>query len=500
MIAVSDANNLPSFTARQLYEIEQSWFAADNSSFGLMQQAAWQLSQWLLRHYADAHHIVIATGSGNNGGDGWLIAHYCYLAGKSVTVVSVAEPATADSQRAYQQALQSGVQVLVGVDRLAALSSADLLVDALCGIGLDRQPTDDYMTMIDWLNAHKAPTIAVDLPSGLLADTGQVMDGVAVHAESTLCLIALKVGMVISSGIDVCGAITLFPILPIDAQIKPAARWQRKPPELSDRQHYSHKGSYGHAFIIGGASGMSGAGVLAAEAALRAGSGKVTLVGDAVAHSSMIMRCPNVMTADLDSLGMAEFARAMAADASVVAIGMGFGRDRDASVRFANVMEACVAQSVPLVIDADGLYHLESLPESTLAAVSASSVWYTPHPGEAANLLGVRVNVIEQDRCAAVRSLQARYGGVWLLKGAGSLIADAESITICGAGNPGMATAGAGDVLSGIAAGLLAQSTLSVSLADAAMLHAAAGDYAAQASGERSLLASDIIQSLPNVL
>jgi NAD(P)H-hydrate epimerase len=364
------------------------------------------------------------------------------------------------------------------------------LVDALLGTGLDRPVEGLWAEAIRAVNAQSSPVLAVDIPSGLHADTGQVM-GVAVRATVTVSFIGLKQGLFIGAGRERCGEI-LFSALSIPAvvyasEIAAARRidWAQQGMRLGPRPRIGHKGTFGHLLVIGGAPGMSGAARLAGEAALRAGAGLVT-VATHPAHAAFVnLARPELMVTpvenphDLDSL---------IERADVVAIGLGLGREAWGRGLWSRVR----GLAMPLVVDADALNLLAEDPAS-------GPDWVlTPHPGEAARLLGTDIAGIERDRSDSVRALQSRFGGVAVLKGAGTLIQGEPSRppAVCSEGNPGMATARSGDVLTGVIGALRAQGLEAEEAAAAGVcLHAAAGDRAAR-TGERGLTASDIITAL----
>jgi len=370
--------------------------------------------------------------------------------------------------------------------RATAGASADLIVDALLGTGLDRPVAGDYATAIAHINASGLPVLAIDIPSGLNADTGQAM-GAVVVADATVTFIGMKQGLLTGAAPDYCGRIyfsdlevprAIYDAVEPDAQRITRVRLMDR---LGRRQLTGHKGHYGHVLVVGGESGYMGAARMAGEAAARVGAGLVS-VATRSSHAAMIAAaCPVLMShgvetpADLDSL---------LGNATVLAVGPGFGRGEWAQGLFARLLE----HRVPMVLDADAVNLLAADP------LKQDNWVLTPHPGEAARLLNCTTKGIQADRFAAAKEIQARYGGVCVLKGAGTLVAGTGGqLWLCDAGNPGMGSGGMGDVLTGVIAGLLAQG---LSLDDAACLgvclHAEAGDRAAE-KGERGLLATDLM-------
>ena len=531
-----DRQPIALYTPQQVYAIEKMWFDSGNVSYSLMQQAAWQIAHWVNQNIVATAYpkldeqgrpavesmalkVCVWVGSGNNGGDGWLTAYYLNKLGAQVSVIEVGQASTADATSAKNQALKSGVVFYPFAEGQykADTTDADLYIDALFGIGLDRAPANDYAEAIAVINEHKRhrsdrlTVVSVDIPSGVLAGTGQVFSGCAVKADFTLCLVARKLGLHIKDAMDYCGQILDIPLIPSVLNQAPVAWLQYQATPLIERENNTHKGSFGHALIIGGnqvdgSQGMGGATILSAMTAFATGVGKLTVACHTAFHSSLIGSVPNAMSLDLHNT---EAVKALIEQSEVIAIGMGLGRD-DLSLRlFQEYLQHAVEQGKDLIIDADGLYHLATLAdkdvqliERLIAHAKLHEVWYTPHSGEAARLLNTEASEVEADRLAAVSSLQRKYQGSWLLKGAGSLVISNQQTYVCAAGNPGMATAGMGDVLSGLAAGLLAQSTLAKStrsLQQAVMLHAMAGDNLQRIKGAWAVQASDMPQKVGEI-
>lgn len=549
----------PLYSSDQVYAIEKAWFAAGYNSFALMQQAAWQMAQYLINHaQAQAErsskglavtinytNAVVWVGAGNNGGDGWLLAHYLLSAGWQVTVVDVGQiPVSKDSQQDNDAALAKSIAsktLSVDNDRVIPfsqiktakakwlLSQAHYHIDALFGIGLDRAPAADYAHAIHYFNkltqSAAITAVAVDIPSGVVATTGQVFDDCAIRADLTLCLVASKLGLTVSDGIDHSGEVIDFPLIPYLNTPKPKAWQLHSALAMSPRQQNSHKGSYGHVMIIGGnqsagAQGMGGAAIMASGSALASGAGKVTTACHVAFHGALLTTQPNAMTVDLTQISTVD---TLIAGADVVAIGMGLGREDKALELFKHYLQTAISELKPLVIDADGLYHLatlrqdkDGLIEQLKAHAGHHQVCFTPHSGEAARLLDKEVTAIEADRLAAITECAEIFGGEWLLKGPGSLVLVEGNCFVCSTGNPGMASAGMGDVLSGLLAGLLAQTDLAAeqrSLYQAVLIHGMAGDLRAHGQlktsdqtydilsvGERGLQAQGILEAMGYVM
>ncbi len=525
------------YTSEQVYSIEQAWFAQGYDSFAMMQQAAWQMAQQIIQREAQNYHYLTATlkqgaslltysarqprasiwvGQGNNGGDGWLIAYYLQQAGWQVEVTTVGIDNSefnrgqdlTDAVKARRIATDVNVPCQrfenVYSDKTKVSIQADIYIDALFGIGLDRAPTGIYQQAIELLNKvtnsyanyNKPLVIAVDIPSGLVASTGQVFKQLAVKADITLCLIARKFGLHSKDGSDYAGIVIDIPLIPFKP-IDPAAILLSTAQSLAARHNNSYKGSYGHVLVIGGnridgSQGMGGAAILAAASSMATGAGKITVACHKAFHGALLTSLPDAMTVDLhDQDGVADLIK----NANVIAIGMGLGRDDKAQALFVSYVQAVIQQGCALVIDADGLYHLATLHMEGHELVKKlkdysknQQVCLTPHSGEAARLLDKQISAIENDRLTAIKQCATTYGGDWVLKGAGSLVLEQTleqlpnkpaQIYVCAVGNAGMATAGMGDVLSGVTAGLLAQQDLTESmrsLSQAVLIHGLAGD------------------------
>jgi len=450
--------------------------------FELMHQAGAEVLRHLIARWPEARSVVVFCGSGNNAGDGYIIASLALAAGLSVRVYTLSDPAqlTGDALTAYQQ-----YKGIVTSFQAGQVVNADVLIDALLGTGLARPVIGLYAEAIQAINANPAPVIAVDIPSGLQADTGSVM-GCAVKAMCTVTFIALKQGLFTGQAADYCGKIFYAQLTVPDealASVKASATRVLKAP-LPRRDRCVHKGNCGHVLIVGGDLGYAGAAKMASEAALRVGAGLVSLATRAEHAMLMNLNRPELMCHGVET---AEQLAVLLAKADVVLIGPGLGQGAWATALF----NTAISAGKPMVIDADGLNLLAANP-------ATQTNWIlTPHPGEAARLLNCQTADIEQDRFAAALSIQAKYGGVAIVKGAGTLIAFEQQLWLSNTGNPGMASGGMGDVLAGAIVGLLAQGLL---LPDAAQQgvynHGLAADLAAANDGERGLLASDLMPYL----
>lgn len=460
-------------------------------AYVLMSRAAAAAFARMKLDWPMARRICVVCGRGNNGGDGLVLARLARMAGLQVNVVvGTSEPPTVEpAARAYSHWRETGGEEIV-FSPGDVLPDADVIVDALFGIGLSRLPEGIGAALIGAINASGRPVLAIDVPSGLDADSGSATD-VAVKATRTVSFIAHKRGLFTGRGRALAGPVELATLdVPLETRtsLKPAAwlvagnqlgRW------LRPRARDAHKGDHGRVLAIGGEHGYGGAIRLCAESALRCGAGLVTVATRESHVAPMLAARPEAMPHAVED---APALRLLAANADVLALGPGLGRSEWSQALF----HAAVALGLPSVIDADALNLLAitqtRVPEAVLS----------PHPGEAARLLGTDVPTVECDRFAAAQALVERFDAVVVLKGAGSIIAaPGEVPMVIGAGNPGMASGGMGDVLTGAIAALCAQGlSLFEAACAGALLHSAAADAAARESGERGLLASDLFPHL----
>ena len=485
---------LPLYTADQVRELDRLAIEeAGIPGYTLMTRAGEACWQVLRDNWPAARRVCVFCGTGNNGGDGYVVARLALAAGLQVQLLQLGDETLiqGDAHLARQDYLAAGGQVTSFAGALP--DAVDVIVDAMLGTGLTRPLGGVWLDAALAINAGGCPVLAVDVPTGLLADSGHV-PGDAVRANVTVAFIGRKQGLYTGLGPDHAGAVCCDD-LGVPAAVRdriPAAAMLHAGPSLAGlggpRRRAAHKGDYGHVLVIGGGPGMGGAVRLAGEAALRTGAGLVSLATHPRHAAVIAAHCPELIS---HPLADARQLRSLLARAGVIVIGPGLGKSGWAKTLLACALEA----PQPLVVDADALNLLA-------ADVLRRDNWIlTPHPGEAGRLLQQTTAAVQADRFAAVRAIRDRYAGCVVLKGAGSLIcSDTGPVAVCAAGNPGMATAGMGDVLSGVIGGLLAQG---LALADAALagvcLHACAGDRAAQ-QGERGLLARDVIAELRPLL
>lgn len=484
------AHLIPLHDAARLRRLETQAIARlGGDAYGLMEAAGEAGWRELLRHWPQAQRIVVACGPGNNGGDGYVLARHAHAAGRDVRVLRLDGhvPRSEPARRAEEAfaAARGQVDVFAG-----ELPDADVLVDALFGIGFARAPDAATTALILAINGSGLPVLSLDMPSGVDCDSGHV-SGTAIHATRTLEFMGRHAGSRTGRALDHAGELSLATldlpaaafdgVDPVATLLQPGALAHFLHPRPRD----THKGANGHVLCIGGDAGMAGAIALCAEAALRVGAGLASVATREAHAQALPARLPECMAHGVAS---AHQLQALLERADVVALGPGLGQGDWSHALHA----AALASPRPLVVDADALTLLAAEPRKLHGAI------LTPHPGEAARLLDGTVADVQRDRFAAAARLALQFDAVVVLKGAGTVVA-APGVVPCviGAGNPGMAVGGMGDVLTGVIAGLRAQDMPPFDAACCgALLHAAAGDLAAAQGGERGLLPSDLFPFL----
>lgn len=497
------------YTAAQVRELDRLAIRGLGiEGFTLMQRAAAAVLDLTLDHYPQVKHLVVMAGPGNNGGDGYVVAALAQARDIRATVVQVGNHTALQGAAGQAARMAAGKNTPVEIFDSANLFPDSphfghtVIVDALLGIGLSRPVSAEFQSAIELMNASGLPVVAVDVPSGLCSDTGEIL-GAAVNAAHTVCLVGLKRGLLTGQGVNCCGELHFFDLETAET-IRNSAEAPRPDclridmPAMSRylraRAPSAHKGDFGHTLVIGGDSGFGGAAIMAGEAALRSGSGLVSLVTRPAHVGAALARRPELMVLGRDEVD--ESVQRLAQRASVIVVGPGLGRS-DWSRSFLQLALACQrSHNIPLVVDADGL---NLLAEDDLRQVGRPRQHWilTPHPGEAGRLLGWETARVQADRFAAIRSLQSLWGGVVLLKGAGSLLchgADGQPVMLCTEGNAGMASGGMGDVLSGVIGGLVAQGhALPEALQLAVCVHGESADLAVAETGQAGLLATDLL-------
>lgn len=482
------------YTAAQVRELDR--IAIEEHaipSIVLMKRAGRAAFDYLMQHWPAAEHFHVFCGTGNNGGDGFVVAALLAERNMPVNVWMVGDSTkiSGAALRAKQYAEAAGISIepFTGV-----VPPNGVIVDALLGTGLSGEVRSSFAEAIAVINASALPVLALDIPSGLCSDSGRAL-GCAVQATATISFIGLKRGLFTGDAVDYCGDIEFSGLdVPADIYQRVAATSRRLDLDASylpRRARSAHKGLYGHVLVVGGDHGMAGAALMAAQAAGRVGAGLVSCATRPEHVAAFVARAPEIMTHAVRSGIELE---PLLERATAIVLGPGLGRSPWSEQLFERVWRHLQSAGIPAVVDADAL---NLLAVDGIVAQPHYPMWVlTPHPGEAARLLGVTNADVQRDRFAAAGALQQRFGGASVLKGAGTLVAGDTGIGVAGCGNPGMASGGMGDVLSGVIGGLLAQHLPVSTAAEVGVcLHGRAGDLAAQA-GERGLLATDLLPYL----
>jgi len=476
----------------------------------LMESAGRAVVEAVLEWLPPGGVVVAVCGSGNNGGDGLVVARQLHLLGVPVRVALLADEKKLRGDAAANLKRARAAGVPIDGERWRA-PAAGVIVDAIFGTGLSRDVAGPAAAGIRRINAVRESrggavrVVSVDLPSGLCSDRGQIL-GVAVRADVTVTIQAPKLGLALEPGRELSGRVRVArigiaedaPDVRADAEL-----WTRAAAgaRLPERPPAGHKGTFGHALVVAGSEGKTGAAALTAEGATRAGAGLVTIACPAGLNDILEIKCTEAMTVPVpDTSERALAANALgvllelAAERTVVGLGPGIGRGSD-TVKL--VVSLVPRLRKPVAIDADGLFAFAGEPER-LAARKAPTV-LTPHPGEAGRLLGASPAEINRDRVGAARALAERAGAVVLLKGAASIVAAPDGrVAVNPTGGPALGSGGTGDVLTGVVTGLLAQGVPAFEAAAlAAFVHGAAADRIASASGASGLTAGDLARALP---
>ena len=485
MDATPHVRGTPLYDSAALRAVEARAAERHGDAFALMARAGQAAWRELLARWPQAQRIVVVCGPGNNGGDGYELCRYAHESGRDARVLRIDahRPRSELAQRACEAYRAAGGRIKAFSD---GFGKAELIVDAVFGIGLSRPPDAESAQVIDAINASGLPVFALDVPSGVDADSGSA-PGTAVRATHTLQFIAAHPGLATGTAAGCAGSLAVASLDTADALAdeRPAAMRLDAtdlPGWMPPRRRDAHKGDSGHVLCIGGDLGTGGAVMLAADAALHCGAGLVSVATQPMHVPALLARRPEVMAQGIESRAALA---PMLGRASVIALGPGLGQGVWGSALY----ELALAASLPLVLDADAL-NLLARRAQTLPADAI----LTPHPGEASRLLGFSVAEVQANRYAAARLLAEMFGCVVVLKGAGTVIAAPDTIPrVIAAGNPGMAVGGMGDLLTGCIAALRAQGLAAFEAACCgALLHAVAGDDAARDAGERGLLPGDL--------
>lgn len=459
--------------------------------YDVMVNAGESLFSWVAENYLKSAKIVVLAGTGNNGGDGFVLARLLHENDYTVSVASInpEKSLAGDALTAFQLWQTAVSQPLMPVDN-AQLENADLVIDALLGTGLNGHVSDEYASVIKRINLAQSDVLSVDIPSGLDANTGQVL-GVAVKATTTITFVGVKSGLLTGAARNHVGQLQ-FRSLNIGqafAEIKmPLGRHisYNDFNRLSPRSQNGHKGNHGRLLCIGGNKGMAGAIRLSAEAALRVGAGLVKVYCHPNNAVQVALDRPELMVTS-DNLHQ------WLSWADCIVFGPGLGQDSWSRETFNQVLSYLIHEKKPVVVDADGLnilgHHLQKF--------RSDKMIITPHSAEAARMLDTSANDVEQNRYKSAQMLADKYGGACVLKGPGTIVNNQLGMFVCADGNPGMGTAGMGDVLSGALGGLIAQGMdCSQASIYGVCVHSAAADIVAKRDGQRGMIASDLFPIL----
>jgi len=516
-------NRLSAYSAKQVLASEALVAKRQQlPMYTLMARAGTAAFDALCQRWPSAKSILVLSGKGNNGGDGFIIARLAHLADLKVRVLISCDVNNikGDALTAYQAMIDEGVSDIFTENLAKHISefSGDIIVDALFGIGFYGALTEPMQQLVSSVNDHSGAVLSVDIPSGLCASTGHVNDENAVIADVTVTFIVYKQGLLTGQAANFVGDLVLADIglggaftdfLASDVLYQSSYPLLNNVRPLKKRLKTSHKGTIGQVLAIGGDYGMPGAIRLASEAALRCGAALVSVCCHQNNQGLVFNGRPELMLAPSNAEQLAS--SAVISKARVLLLGPGLGQTQWSTALFDLIVSEIlnvdsgksdtargnetINKEKQLVLDADALTLLSQ------TNYSCSRWILTPHPKEAASLLGCDVATIEADRFNAVRSIAKKYGGICILKGAGSLISDGSQVIINSTGNAGMASGGMGDVLSGIVAALVLQTDDYFAASCLAVyIHGAAGDIIANNNGQRGILASDLFAPLQRLV
>ncbi len=458
--------------------------------YTLMQRAGASVYEHCVALFPKVTQYLVMVGGGNNAGDGYVTALAARNAGKQVILCAIdpTQKLKGDAAKAQQAWLNAGGRIETFSEE--KVEQAQIIVDGLLGTGISGSIRAEFKKVIDTINVANVPIISIDVPSGLNANTGASL-GDCIHATATVTFIGIKQGLTTGAGKQACGQL-IFEDLGVGQAFADIAQSTASLLEFENCQGLharalnSHKGTYGRLLCIGGNKGMPGSIRMTAEAALRTGAGLVKVYTH---EDSILPICsgrPELMVTSnalKDELNWA----------SCIVIGPGLGQDEWSENTFNEVLNHVQQHPKPIIIDADGLNLL-----SHIGSISVlPDCVITPHVGEASRLLKVPANEIESNRFVYARKCALHYHATCILKGAGSIIDIQGHAWVCGHGNPGMATAGMGDVLAGILGGLMAQGLeKNAACQYGVSIHAKAGDIMADKFGQRGLLATDLFDTV----
>ncbi|NIP38393.1 MAG: NAD(P)H-hydrate dehydratase [Candidatus Dadabacteria bacterium] len=476
----------------------------------LMENAGRSVAEVIINSYPDAKKIAVFCGIGNNGGDGFVIARHLISKDINAETFICGDPKKykGDALTNYRALKKMGSEIVILDEKLPHYIECELIVDCIFGTGLDREVKGFYAKLIEFLNRRSAPILSVDIPSGLDANSARPL-GCCIEAEKTLTFALPKIGNVIYPGLDYCGdvylsGITTPAVLEESINVELLTAGSIKP-LLNKRNRDTHKGTYGHLFIIAGSAGKSGASVLSALGAERIGSGLTTVgipkslnaVIEEKLTEAMTEPLPETKDGLLGNTSLKKTLEIISDKKTALAIGPGISTSKQTESFMLKLLKKC---DIPVVIDADAI----TLISKNLSVLKNFNipVVLTPHPGEMARLIGKKNRDVQDDRIDVSRSFSRKYGVYLVLKGARTVISTPDGkIFINPTGNPGMAAGGMGDVLTGIIGGLLAQGyNAENSCKIGVFLHGLAGDMASKEISESGFLASEVADLTPKAI
>ena len=478
------------YRTAQVRELDQLAISGGVPGYTLMCRAGQAALNELRSRWPRASRILVLCGAGNNGGDGYVVGRLAHEAGLKPMVVALTDPEAlrGDARLAWEMLVRAGLPIYEWEPGL--LNVAEVVVDGILGTGIARPLEGRPKEVVQQINQSKKPVLALDVPTGLNADTGQAL-GEAIRADATVTFVGLKLGLYTGAAWDHTGDI-VFADLDIASSVREQVHAVGTRIDgnlvhevLPPRSRAAHKGNFGRVVLVGGGAGMPGAIKLAAEAALFVGAGTVTVLTRPEHVGVVLAGRPELMVRGVDDATVAE---SVLSNADVIAVGPGLGVDSWGRA----MLDAVLKVDKPTVVDADGLNCL-------VGSGKKRANWVlTPHPGEAARLLQLDSGSVQRDRLKSAAALLEAHGGIIVLKGPGTIVATSgEGPWICDRGNPGMAAPGMGDVLTGVIAGVAGQCGDLFSAARAGVfIHGAAGDDAAKAIGQRGLVASNLMPYL----
>jgi hydroxyethylthiazole kinase-like uncharacterized protein yjeF len=476
----------------------------------LMENAGRAVAKVVIQEFPQSKRIAIFAGGGNNGGDGFVVSRHLISNGLDVTTYLTSEPQKyrGDALTNFEILRKIGGKLVDIRNGLSHYQEADVIIDALFGTGLDREVEGFYRDVIEFINSQPVPRIAVDIPSGLNADTGFPL-GVSIKADITVTFVIPKIGLTIYPGIDYAGKVYVADITTPKSLEKDISSdlitYDTVRRIIKPRHKDTHKGTYGHLFILAGSPGKTGAATLAAQGALRAGTGLVTVGIPRSLNPIIAQKLTEAMTEPLPETESGTFGResieatlkVISSRKTALALGPGISTTQDTAEFLYDILKN---SSIPIVADADGItliaQNLRILKEIKVPLV------LTPHPGEMSRLIGKTGEEVQRNRIGIARDFSSMYNVYTVLKGARTVISTPDGrVFINPTGNPGMASGGMGDVLTGIIGGFLAQG---YNPADACILgvfsHGLSGDLVAHEKGEAGIIAGDVANTLPKAL